>query len=167
MKALRVRPRVLWALIAGAAALVVIVVVTVIAATAASTPTRLGAAFTDPQTPGTVPEAVASSPHPTLGPTHTERDTQTLTSEPWMFVNLDGRTLELTYVAGDGHCIFPRGFAVTSTKTSVQVWALSKTGDQKICGDLYNMGHVSLILPEPLNGRKLEHAPTDQNWTTG
>jgi hypothetical protein len=167
VKTRRLSPRALTAVVAGVVILVGVVIGEVVVSAAPPSVTRLGAAHTDPLTPSTVPPAVASSPHPTVAPTLTQKDAKTLTSEPWMFINLDGRTLELTYVAGDGHCIFPRGFAVTSSKTSVEVWALSKTGDEPICGDPYNMGHAFLTLPEPLNGRKLVHAPTDQNWTGG
>jgi hypothetical protein len=167
MKIARLSRKALTAVIVGSVAIAGIAVAEVVAATAPPSVTRHGAAHTDPLTPSTVPPAVASSPHPTVAPKLTQRDTQTLTSEPWTFIGLDGRTLELSYVAGDGHCIFPRGFSVIISKTSVEVWALSKTGDEPICGDPYNMGHAFLTLPEPLNGRKLVHAPTDQNWTDG
>lgn len=161
------RQALIWVIIGAVAVVGIAIGEVVVTIAPPPAPTRLGAAHTDPLTPNPVPPAVANSPHPTVTPALTAKDTETLTSEPWTFINLDGRTLELSYVAGDGHCIYPRGFAVTTTKTSVQVWALSKTGTESVCGDVYNMGHTFLTLPTPLNGRKLVHAPTDQNWSNG
>ena len=98
-------------------------------------------------------------------PNLSSEDAESLTSLPWRFVSLDAQRLLLIYAAGDGSCVLPRGFAVTYTKTSVEVWALSKTDThQAACPARLEMGMAAVRLAEPLDGRALVHAPTDSQW---
>ena len=162
MEATRLRPRVLVAIGVAAVALLVVVIVIVVATAPALNPVRHGASYVDPQTAIRVPPSFDGVPRDASAPTLTQQDTRTLTSESWQFISLKGKQLELLYVAGNGSCILPRGFAVTYSKTAVSVWALSKTCGDYAVADMQVVGHVVLTLPEPLYGRDLVHAPTDQ-----
>ena len=134
----------------------------------------------------TAPPAHTASPHPgfvdsmdsTLAPawatgqTFTRAspnlsrdDAPSLTSMPWRFVSLDGKVLRVVWATGDGACVLPQGFAVTYTKTSVELWALSKTDtSQAACPARLMLGAAAVRLAQPLNGRALVHAPTDPQW---
>ncbi len=166
MERARLRPRFLVAIVVAAALIIALIVGVVVSTSSGAQVVRHGAGYTDPQTEIQVPPSFAGVPIHTATASLSREDTRTLTSEPWQFIRLDGDKLELLYVAGDGagYCVVPRGFAVTYSTTAVEVWALSETKPVYACEDSLKVGHAILTLPQPLNGRKLVHAPTDQAW---
>ncbi|NEN06745.1 hypothetical protein G3T36_12800 [Diaminobutyricibacter tongyongensis] len=163
MEATRLRPRLLVA-IGVAVALVALVIGIVVSTAPMPNPIRHGAAYVDPQIATKVPASFTGVPPHAVAPTLTQQDTRTLISEPWEFISLDGRHLEIVYLQGNGTCELPRGFAVTYSKTTVEVAALSHACGDLAIADMAVIGRAVLTLPEPLNGRDLVHAPTDQQW---
>ena len=113
-----------------------------------------------------VPAWATALPAPEVKPSIPVGEARSLTSMPWRFVSLDGNKLRLVYAAGSGSCVNPRGFAVTYTRTSVKVWALSKTDTTHGgCLARLEVGAATIDLAEPLNGRDLVHPPTDPQWS--
>lgn len=170
METIKVPPRPLWRtlVILGSFIVLAAVAVAIVVSTSspADAPRRLGPAVAEPMMGSTVPAWPADTPHSTVSPTLSQQDTQSLTSMPWKFIALtDGRDLDLLYAAGDGDCTLPEGFATTYSKTSVEVWALSKTDwSRTACADPLVRGVATVRLSEPLGGRILVHAPTDELW---
>jgi hypothetical protein len=127
---------------------------------------RLSAPVTDQMQTTTLPVWATGQPRPTLIPSLSKQDASSLTSLPWQFIALNnGRDLEIQYVAGDGDCVLPKGFAVTYSATAVEVWALSRTEmGREACASRLVTGIATLHLAQPLGERSLVHAPTDLNW---
>jgi hypothetical protein len=170
METIKVPPRSLLRTLAilGSCIMLAAIAVAIVVATtpSANAPRRLGPAVAEPMTGTTAPAWSTDAPHPTVIPTLSQQDTRALTSMPWKFIALtDGRDLDLQYAAGDGDCTLPEGFAATYSKTSVEVWALSKTDwSRTACANPLVRGVATVRLREPLGGRTLVHAPTGELW---
>lgn len=164
-----------WVIAATSGAAVLAALAIVVSAAASTAP----AAPAKSPNPGLVPTpGLVDSMDSTLAPawadgltfTHATADlssdeASSLTSMPWRFVALDGKVLRVVFVAGDGACVLPRGFSVSFTKTSLELWVLSTTDSgQAACPARLERGAADVTLAEPLNGRVLIHAPTDRQW---
>ncbi len=113
-----------------------------------------------------LPAWATTLPAPEVKPSISVGEARSLTSMPWRFVSLDGNKLRLVYAAGSGSCVNPRGFAVTYTTTSVEVWAMSKTDTTHGgCLARLEVAGATVVLPEPVKGRDLVHPPTDPQWS--
>jgi hypothetical protein len=82
---------------------------------------------------------------------------------PWTFVSLaaDGRTIKVTYDAGDGDCVQPVALEVdqTATQVTVAAWSKSTARAGQACADPLVQAAGSITLDAPLGDRTLLHAP--------
>jgi hypothetical protein len=125
-------------------------------------------AVTDPLTAATgTPEAIRVTRSDLLP----ARVTAGLTSVPWRLtgVSADGRIITIDASRGGG-CTVPRGFSLTQTAESVEIWSFVKTvrsvGSAR-CPDTVAHGSFSFTLAAPLGSRHLLHPPYDHDWSVG
>ncbi|WP_426593400.1 hypothetical protein ACPPVS_16955 [Cellulomonas sp. McL0617] len=91
-------------------------------------------------------------------------------SMPWKFLGFgDTRSVvDVAFVAGDGDCVTPLGFAATTDGDHVELRAVSVVGaSREACADPIVLRRASVQLPVPLdNGIQLEHAPVEPDWNS-
>jgi hypothetical protein len=86
-------------------------------------------------------------------------------SMPWVLARaIDGQSLDLYMVTGDGACVVPSAVKVIESAAFVAVTALSLQKRTGGCPSVLSERHVTLRLSAPLGQRTLFHSPVAAAW---
>jgi hypothetical protein len=81
-------------------------------------------------------------------------------------ISANGRSLDVTFVKGDGDCVHFAGFYVQESKSTVSLTDVGITAnDTPACASRLVTGRMSVKLRRPLGSRALLHPAMTSGWT--